>query len=86
MTILPVEYQLTRTSFAKWEIEDSLYFMKLLNLSLSADWCYEIMREKIKIIYGQELAAEMLGNSRNFDETYIMSDEELKLMNLFKPV
>jgi len=29
-------------------------------------------------VYGKVLAAEMLGNSRLFDDTTIMSDEELK--------
>lgn len=31
MKILPLEYQITRNSFTKWEIADSLSFLKLIN-------------------------------------------------------
>lgn len=41
------------------------------------------MREKLLKIYGRTLAAEMFGNRKLFDETTIMNDEELKLMNLY---
>ncbi|EGR30548.1 hypothetical protein IMG5_129652 [Ichthyophthirius multifiliis] len=84
MNVLPLEYQITRTKFVQWELLDSLYIMKLLSFQLTLDWQFELIREKLKIIYGRDVAGKMFAGEDLFDEYTIMNDDELKKQNLFE--
>ncbi|KAL4430319.1 hypothetical protein ABPG74_019478 [Tetrahymena malaccensis] len=85
MKILPLEYFITGNKFDKWDVVDSLSFVKLLNFQLTSDWSYELIREKLIKIFGKKVVKLMMGNRYLFDNTTIMTDEELKLMGLYSP-
>ena len=58
--------------------------LKLIGFQLTLDWQFELIREKLKNIYGKDIAENMFNGKNLFDNTTIMDDEELQLMNLYE--
>jgi hypothetical protein len=60
---------------------------KLQHFSLSADWDTTLLRSQIIELFGETKASFMLANRADalFQETTIMTEAELKFMNLYSP-
>ncbi|KRX06019.1 hypothetical protein PPERSA_01097 [Pseudocohnilembus persalinus] len=84
--ILPLEFILTGIEFEKWEIYDTLCFIKLLNFMLSLDWRAEMIRTNIQQYYGRNIADYIIPNMGKYmiNDVTIMNEEDLKQMNLYE--
>jgi len=61
--VLPFEFQVFQIGFERWTVYDSLCINKLTSFFLHYDWSYELVREQLAQIYGQDASKYMFTNS-----------------------
>lgn len=83
LTFLPLQYWLTWTTFEEYTIEDVSAFYKFIGFTTSFDWLSELIGEELLARVGPERAWRYFVTNNEFDETVIITDEELKENGLF---
>lgn len=83
MYMLPLEFQITRSSFEPWTVEDSFGQWKLLAFGLGSAWASQLQRSYLAEFVGRQKAREWLSTANLYDETTVIKDDELQLLGIY---
>lgn len=83
ITFLPLEFYLTGARWEPWTVEDCFAQFKLLMFGLGPAWVAQMQRQLVADHAGRQKASEWLSTANVYDETLIIKDDELKLLNLY---
>ena len=89
MVVYPAEFYFTWSDFEEWREIDSVYIHYLMNLFVSTDWFFELMRERLTEIYDKDFVDRLMPFQREhlyqFDNHVHITDAELERIGLYDP-